>query len=232
MRLSRRQALAAGGTALVAGLAGCSGSGGTGDSGGQTSGGDPTLDSHPAAGEVDAQPRLGPPPGEATGTIVAFEDPSCPRCAAFERETVPEIRSKLVEPGDATLVFRGVPIVYSWGDPASRALEATYAESTDAFWTLAGHYFENQSSFRGRDDDGVLSATASFLDAETGLDGASVVEAVRAGAADAAVETDLSAGEDAGVDATPTLFLFREQTLQTQVRGSASYDVVAGALDL
>jgi Protein-disulfide isomerase len=226
MRLSRRQALAAGGTALVAGLAGCSGSGSTASSD------DPTLDSHPAGRDIGAQPRLGPPPGETTGTVVAFEDPSCPRCAAFERETVPKIRSNLVEPGDATFVFRGVPVVYSWGDPASRALEAAYAESADAFWALAGHYFENQSSFRGRGDGDVLSMTASFLDAETALDGTSVVDAVRAGTADDAVETDLSAGEDAGVEATPTVFLFREQTLQTQVRGSASYDVVAGALDL
>ncbi len=226
MRLSRRQALAAGGTALVTGLAGCGGSGDTASSD------DPTLDSHPAGRDIGAQPRLGPPPGETTGTVVAFEDPSCPRCAAFERETVPKIRSNLVEPGDATFVFRGVPVVYSWGDPASRALEAAYAESADAFWALAGHYFENQSSFHGQGNDGVLSMTASFLDAETALDGTSVADAVRAGAADDAVETDLSAGEDADVEATPTVFLFREQTLQTQVRGSASYDVVAGALDL
>ncbi len=210
---------------MVVGLAGCSGSGGG-------SSGDPTLDDHPAGRDVGAQPRHGPPPGEATGAVVAFEDPSCPRCAAFERQTVPKIRSNLVAPGDATFVFRGVPVVYSWGEPATRALEATYAGSADAFWTLAGHYFENQSSFRGEDEDEVLSATASFLDAETALDGTSVVDAVRAGEADAAVETDLSAGEDAGVEATPTVFLFRDGTLQTQARGSVSYDVVAGALDL
>ncbi|MFB6167723.1 MAG: DsbA family protein [Haloferacaceae archaeon] len=233
MRLSRRRALAAGGTALVAGLAGCSGSGGGGaDTGGQTSSGDPTLDDHPVGRDIGVQPRLGPPPGEATGTIVAFEDPSCPRCAAFERQTVPKIRSNLVDPGDATFVFRGVPIVYPWGDPAARALEATYAESSDAFWALADHYFENQSAFRGQGTDAVLSMTASFLDDETGLDGASVAEAVRAGEADAAVEADLSASEDANVDSTPTVFLFRDGTVRTRARGSVSYDVVAGALGL
>jgi len=236
MRLSRRRALAAGGTALVAGLAGCSGSGGSGESGGsgggETSGGDRRLDDHPAGRDIGAQPRLGPPPGEAAGTIVAFEDPSCPRCAAFERQTVPKIRSNLVEPGDATFVFRGVPVVYSWGEPATRALEATYAASEGAFWGLAAHYFENQSSFRGGSDEEVLSMTASFLDDKTDVEGATVSEAVRAGEADAAVETDLSAGEAIGVDATPTVVLFRDGAFRTQARGSVSYDVVAGALGL
>lgn len=192
----------------------------------------PVLSSHPAGRAIDEQPFLGPPPGEATGTIVAFEDPSCPTCARFERETVPQIRENLTDPGDATFVFRGIPVVYRWGQPATRALEATFAADAEAFWTLAEHYFANQSSFRGGSDDEVYGATEEFLNAETALDGTAVVEAARAGEADAAVETDLSAGEDAGVPATPTLYLFRNNQLRTQIRGMVRYDVLAGALGL
>jgi len=225
--MGRRRALAAGGAALLAGLAGCGGSdGGRGSSDGAA------LDSHPAGRDLADQPFLGPPPGEATGTIVAFEDPSCPTCARFERETVPEIRANLVEPGRATFAFRGVPVVYPWGEPAARALEATFARDPDAFWALVGHYFGSQSSFRGGDEAAVLDGTAAFLDAETGVSGAAVAEAVRAGAADAAVDADLSAGEDAGVSATPTLFLFRDGVLQTRVQGNVGYTVVEGALGL
>jgi protein-disulfide isomerase len=230
VRLSRRRALATAGGALLAGLAGCSASG-EGDSTSTDGSSDaPTLSTHPAGRAIDEQPFLGPPPGEASGTIVAFEDPSCPTCARFERETVPQIRESLTDPGDATFVFRGIPVVYEWGQPATRALEATFAADPGAFWALADHYFSNQPSFRGGNDDEVYGATEAFLNAETGVDGAAVVESARAGEADAAVETDLSASEDAEVRATPTVFLFRDGALRTQVRGMARYDVIAGAL--
>jgi protein-disulfide isomerase len=219
--------LATAGGGLLAGLAGCVGGGG---SSAGADDGVPTLSTHPAGGAIDEQPFLGPPPGEASGTIVTFEDPSCPTCARFERETVPQIRSNLTDPGDATFVFRGIPVVYEWGLPATRALEATFAADPDAFWTLAEHYFSNQSRFRGQRSDVVYAWTEDALEAETSVDAGAVVEAAQAGDADAAVETDLSASEDADVRATPTTFLFRDGELRTQVRGMARYDVIAGAL--
>ena len=117
-RQTRRRFVAA--TALaVAGVAGCAGrtdsagaategaSGGStesGDTEGRTTGSGDSIDSHPAAAGLDAQPTLGP--REATATIVAFEDPSCPRCRAFERNTVPRIRDELVATGSARFVAR------------------------------------------------------------------------------------------------------------------------------
>ncbi|MFB6079393.1 MAG: DsbA family protein [Haloferacaceae archaeon] len=223
--VSRRGALAA--VVAASGVvAGCVG-GGTGD--GSADGDPPSLDSHPAGRDVDEQPRFGPPPGDGRGTIVAFEDPSCPRCAAFERETVPRIRSALADPGDATFVFRLYPNVSPWGKPASRALEATYARDADAHWALADRYFSTQSAFDG---ENVLDRTRTFLDAETTVDGAAVVSEVRSGDADSPVEADVAAATDAGVNATPTVFLFRGGTYRTKVVGSVSYAVVTNALGL
>jgi protein-disulfide isomerase len=233
VRPSRRRLLTTAGAGLLAGLAGCTGGGDgstTADGGGSS--GAPTLSTHPAGDAIESQPSLGPPPGEAAGTIVTFEDPSCPTCARFERETVPQIRENLTETGEATFVFRGIPVVYDWGQPATRALEATFVADADAFWTLAEHYFANQSAFRTDGTGAVYDTTADFLSAETGVDGSAVVEAARAGDADAAVQADLSASEDADVRATPTTFLFRDGELRTQVRGMARYDVIAGALGL
>jgi protein-disulfide isomerase len=128
-RATRRGVLA-GGLALFG--AGCLGSSGGGSDGGSGSDAQ-SLDSHPVGANLDAQPFLGPPPGDATATVVAFEDPSCPRCATFEQNTVPKIRSELVAPGDATFVVRTIPVVYPWGEPAIHALEATFARDADAF---------------------------------------------------------------------------------------------------
>jgi protein-disulfide isomerase len=233
--LGRRRLLAALGGAAATGIAGCVGSsGGEGPSTEESGAGDdaPTLLSHPAGRQLADQPFLGPPPGEATGTIVAFEDPSCPTCARFERETVPQIRENLTEPGDATFVFRGIPVVYEWGGPATRALEAAFATDPDAFWALAEHYFANQSRFQGERTDVVYAWTEDALEAETSVDAAAVVETAQAGDADAAVGVDLDASETADVRVTPTVFLFRDGEFRTQVRGMARYDVIAGALGL
>jgi protein-disulfide isomerase len=236
-RTTRRTVLAAGVSALGAGCLGGAGSGGGGSGDGGGNGGDgngdggdaPALADHPVGGNLDAQPRLGPDPGEATGTIVAFEDPSCPRCATFEAVTVPKIKSELVAPGDAAYVVRTVPLVYPWGEPAIGALEATYARDADAFWTLFGHYFDEQDAF---DTGNVLDRTAEFLSAETDVDAAAVVADAESGAYDDAVGIDLDAAESADVSGTPTVFLFRDGEYRTRVTGSVSFELVAQSLGL
>jgi protein-disulfide isomerase len=243
--MQRRRFLAVAGLGTALGTAGCIGSLGsdsgegttdapertdsTGDDDGEatddgSSGARPGLD-HPSAADLAAQPRLGEFGGHV---VVAFEDPSCPRCAAFEQRTVPEVREKLVEPGKAAFVFRNYPVVYPWGEPASHALEATFARDEGAFWSLAEHYFTRQSTFS---TDNVLGKTEAFLDDETGLDGGAVREDTENEAYADAVETDLEAGRDAEIGrTTPVVLLFRDGEYVTQASGSVSYDVIASAL--
>ncbi|MHB9285478.1 DsbA family protein [Halobacteriales archaeon Cl-PHB] len=244
--MNRRGFLVTGATAALAGCLGgdggpgetpddgsSGGDGNAGDGGGDGSGADgPTLDIHPSATALAAQPALGPDPGSATATIVNFEDPSCPICGKFEREIVPRLRSNLVEPGDLSLVVRGYPIIYEWGKPATRALEATYDADEDAFWQLHGHYFAEQSAFRSAGADEVYPRTESFLEAETGVDAAAVVGGARDGEYEAAVQTDLDAGSAAGASATPSLFYFRDGRFLTKTTGSISYATIASILQV
>ncbi|MFC4552503.1 MULTISPECIES: DsbA family protein [Halorussus] len=141
--LTRRRLLAVGGAAALGTVAGCtgtqdeSGSGGTtarttGENAGNGPGSTATtedagalLGGHPAATMLDAQPRLGPAPTDAEGVVVAFEDPSCPRCAAFERRTVSKLRER--HPDRVSVVFWCYPVVYPWGKPASQAIESAFA---------------------------------------------------------------------------------------------------------
>jgi hypothetical protein len=237
----RRRAFLAGATAGAVALAGCLGGGDTADGGGDggtatgtgTGTGTATPSANNALRGLADQPALGPDPGEAEGLIVAFEDPSCPTCARFERETVPEIRSKLVEPGKAAYVFRGYPVIYPWGEPATHALEATYARDAGAFWTLAAHYFESQDEFRGSDAETVRSKTATFLNDNTDVDGDAVAGEAGGEAAAAAVGADLDAGMAAGAGRrTPSIFLFKNGEYRTNLAGSVSYNVIASALNL
>ena len=219
---TRREALAGAGGVALAALAGCLG-GGDG-SGGQS------IDTHPAAPDLADQPRLGADPADAEATIIAFEDPSCTRCRTFERDTLPEIKSALTDPGRGAFVFRGYPVVYPWGEPATHALEAVFDRSEAAFWSLKDHYYATQGQFDG---DNVLDRTESFLADETDLDAPSVVADVESGTYDGAVQADVDAAEDANLGrTTPTVLLFKDGRYVTKASGSVSYTLIENALDL
>jgi protein-disulfide isomerase len=250
----RRRAFLAAAVSGGVGLAGCSGSGTTGgdDPGGDETGdstdGDSgaaasptptaeesrrTLATHPAATDLDSQPSLGPDPTDATAVIVAYEDPSCPRCARFETEIVPQLRSEYVASGELSLVFRGYPVVYEWGQHATRALEAVFDRSVDAHWTLAEHYFETQDDFRSGGAPEVYPKTRSFLAESTDVDAEAVVGEAEDGTFDGTVQVDLDAGMAAGAgQTTPHLFLFRDGRYRTKATGYVSREVLTSALQL
>ncbi|MDY6780120.1 MAG: DsbA family protein [Halobacteria archaeon] len=177
--------------------------------------------------DIDEQPRLGPK--DADKSIVAFEDPSCPSCRRFETRVFPRIKSQLVEPGRLSFYFRVYPVVYPWGEPAAKALEATYARDESVFWDLKDHYYANQGSFGTQN---VLRKTEDYLNSNTQLDGSSVVEDVRAGTYDDEVRSDYRAGQAAGANATPTFYLFSSGELVTKVVGPQSYTVFKNSLGL
>jgi protein-disulfide isomerase len=225
----------ASGTGGEGGTSGESGGGGTTATATPTASGndEQTLESHPAAAGLGAQPTLGPAPADATAVVVAYEDPSCPRCARFETEIVPQLRSEYVAAGELSLVFRGYPVVYEWGQHATRALEAVYDRSADAHWRVAEHYFENQDEFRSGGLSEVYPKTRSFLAESTDLDAGAVVGAAEEGAYDDSVKADLDAGMAAGAGrTTPHLFLFRDGVYRTKATGYVSKDVLTSALQL
>lgn len=204
------------------------GSGNNGESGGRN-----VLGGHSAGMALDAQPKLGPDPSEATGVIVVFEDPSCPRCKRFEQQVVPKIRSNLVEPGDATFVFRGYPVIYEWGKPAARALEAVYDADPGTHFTLLEHYFDEQSAYESAGADAVYDRTETFLAEETDLDAAAVIDGARNGDYEDPVQTDLDAGREAGAGrTTPHVFLFRDGQFRTKGKGSISFDTIESVLQV
>jgi len=230
-RTRRRFVGTAGG--LFAGLAGClgdDGGGGSGSDGATTTSGlvgesaDVTFD-HESATGINDQPTLGD--RDWQGVIVAFEDPSCPTCRRFDRNTFPQIRSDLVATGDVAYVFRGYPVVYPWGEPASHALEATFARDPAAMWALKRHYFDQQDQFS---TDNVLDRTRAFLNGRTDVDGDAVVADVESDASADAVQTDLDAGQAAGASGTPTFYLFRNGEYQTTVSGAQDFTIFENVL--
>jgi len=106
--MDRRRFVTLAGAGVVGSLAGCGGNGG-GESG-------QSIEDHPAAVGLDAQPRRGDLDGHV---VLAFEDPSCTTCRNFHRNTLPDIQSNIVDPGLGAYVVRTYPIIYPWGEPAT-----------------------------------------------------------------------------------------------------------------
>jgi protein-disulfide isomerase len=229
----QRRAVLGATAAGIAGLAGCSGvTGGSGsatdtDTAATGTGGE-SGGEHPALTDIGTQPALGPDPAGGGALVVAFEDPSCSLCRRFEQNTLPQLRSELVDPGELSFVYRGYPVVYEWGKPATQALESAFAADEAAFWALKDHYYAEQGSFT---TDNVLDATERFLSEATDVDAAAVVEDARNQVHDAAVRADVDAGEAAGAGGqTPVFYLFRDGEFRTRVSGPQGYDVFAAAL--
>jgi protein-disulfide isomerase len=217
--MTRRRRGFLGGVAGMAALAGCAGGGSS----------ETSFAKHPASAGVGGQPTLGATPGEGEGTIIAFEDPSCPTCARFETDTFPRLKSELLDTERASFVFRGIPIIYEWGKPATMALEATYDRSESAFWALKNHYYTAQDGF---DTDNVRSKTESFLDENTDVDATGVVDDAEAQASQDAVDADLAVADELGVNGTPTFYVFDSGTFSTDITGAIGYDSLEGAMGI
>lgn len=225
--VSRRTLLGGGAAGLVLALGGVVASGALGGGGNGGSGG--TLAGHPAASALGSQPTMGPAPTDADGTVIAFEDPSCPSCARFELGTFPTLQEELVDAGAVSFAFRGVPVVQPWGEPAVLALEATYARDDAAFWALKEYYYSSQGRLDRRN---VRSATRQFLADNTDVDAAAVVADVDRATHRDAIDADLQAFRDAGGRGTPTFFLFRGDSFVTRIVGPQPYEVFENALGL
>ena len=246
LTMNRRTFLTTAGAAMVA-TAGCLGENQGGEAtdemesttdGPDSTTGEPTdamtassdgnaLSGHPTAANIADQPVLGPDPLTAPAIIISFSDPSCPSCARFESNTVPEIESNLAEEGKAAYVYRNMPIIYPWGKPAVQTLEATFAHDPEAFWTLKDYYYGSQGSF---DTDNVFERTRTFLADSTDVDAEAVVSEAEARKHDDAVQADLTAGNEGGVSSTPTSFLFKNGEHVTTITGPRSYTVFEEAL--
>lgn len=222
--LSRRALLGGGVAASVALIGGAIAGGVFGDNGDANG---TRLSKHAAAMALGEQPTLGPTPGTGDGTIIAFEDPSCPSCGRFEQTTFPELKSKLIDPGTVSFVFRAVPIVQPWGEPATLALEAVQARDEAAFWELKQYYYRNLTEIDG---DNVYQTTRSFLANQTTLDADAVIQDTRQETYREDVDTNLQAADRAGVRGTPTFFLFKSGSFVTSLVGAQSYSVFANSL--
>jgi protein-disulfide isomerase len=149
----------------------------------------------PLREEVEASgPQRGP--NDAAITIVEFSDFQCPFCGRL----APVLRDLLKEyPTQVRLLFRNMPLTTVHPNAQKAAEAAVCADSQGKFWAMHDLLYAEQNSL----STDALKEKAKRLN----LDSSAFDDCLDAGHANAAVKSDLDAGEHLGIASTPASFL-------------------------
>ena len=146
-----------------------------------------------------------PPKGNpnAKVKIVAFEDFRCPFCDRFFKDAEAQIIKDYVDTGKAVIYYRN----YQFLGPASVVAGNTgeCANEQGKFWEMHDYLYQNQPDESDTSMYTVdkLTSIASNL----GLSGDKFKSCLESKKYDKNVADDLSAGQQAGVQGTPTVFI-------------------------
>lgn len=168
-------------------------------------GNDPTTESVSSYDfTYDGQPFIGDE--NAPIKIVEFFDYKCPACKHFAEEVLPQLKEDFIDKGDVQLFYMNFPILGDDSYTAAEVGEAIYAQEREAFQT----YYE--TLFAEQQDESKRWATKNFLmkfveDHLPEIDLAQLEKDLEENTYAQAVEEDQIVGENAGVSATPTLFI-------------------------
>jgi protein-disulfide isomerase len=160
-------------------------------------------------GEVDMDKVLAPGPlddkaiGEenAPVTVVEYMSMTCPHCRQFHEETYPALKEKYIDTGKVRFVLREFPL-----DPrAAAAIMLARCAPNDQFFPMVDVLFKRQTVWATAQDARTellnIAKLAGFTQEsfEACLTNQQLLDDVNS------VRT--TAGEDFGVDATPTFFI-------------------------
>jgi protein-disulfide isomerase len=137
-------------------------------------------------------------PADAKVTLQVFSDFECPFCVR-SAPTLAEVEARFH--GRVRLVWRNYPLPsHDRARPAARAaLEAFAQGGSEQFWKLHDFLFSAQADL----SDAGLQQAAQKL----GLDPSGITRAVQSTQYDAQISADMAAGDAAGIEGTPAVFI-------------------------
>jgi protein-disulfide isomerase len=89
---------------------------------------------------------LGDP--QAPVTIIEYASLTCPHCATFHTEVLPELKERYIAPGKVRLVYRDFPL----DQLALAAAALAHCAGPDRYFGFLDVLFETQESWAGADD--------------------------------------------------------------------------------
>lgn len=139
-------------------------------------------------------------------TLVEYASITCPHCATFHTEVLPDIKANYVDTGKVRYIFRDFPTAPQNVAIAGFAIARCAGE--DKYYDVLDDLMRNQngilSATRAGAAKGALQAVAARhgIETEAELDACLEDGDIRKAIADVVI-----AGQDRGVNSTPTLFI-------------------------
>jgi protein-disulfide isomerase len=138
---------------------------------------------------------------DAPITMVEYASFTCPHCAHFHNDVLPQIESAYIDTGKVRLVFRDFPL----DEAALRASQLTQCVSPLAYFPMVSLLFKEQGNWAHGDDP--LKGLAQIA-AGAGLDQAKFQACLDdKTTSDRIIARAQEAQEKYGVDSTPTFFI-------------------------
>jgi protein-disulfide isomerase len=157
----------------------------------------------PAAQTIDAVVPIGDAPtkgkADAKLVLVEFSDYQCPFCQRYFQSVLPQLEKDYIQTGKLRYVFRDFPLE-SLHQNAFKAAEAAHcAGDQGKYWEMHDRLFGNQQALAPEN----LSSHAEAI----GLNRDAFQQCLDGGKYTAQVRDSLAAGEQLGVQGTPSFFL-------------------------
>ncbi|MFO1162150.1 MAG: DsbA family protein [Reyranellaceae bacterium] len=159
------------------------------------------------AATPDKTALLGVQPGDhvlgdpkAPITLIEYASFTCPHCAHFHTQILPELKKKWIDTGKVKLIYRDFPL----DQVAAKAAQIAECAPGDRYYGIVDLIFRNQATWAtGSDPIAELAKPLRIA----GL-GENEIKACLANEAKAnQVVADYKGGEVLGVNSTPTLFI-------------------------
>lgn len=162
-------------------------------------------------------------------TLIEFSDYQCPFCARHLYQTAPQIEKDYIQTGKVRYVLKDFPIA-SIHPQAFKGHEAAHcAGESGKYWEMHSRLFANQKAMSPKD----LSDHAQAL----ALDMPKFQQCLDGGKYASKIRNDISDGQKAGVQGTPTFFLGYTEPNDSKVkvmqviRGAQPYAAFKGTID-
>ncbi len=191
--------------------------------------------SRPKAGPTDVQSgadttNSGPAQGYLMGKVDApvkileYADFECPSCAGFATITEPDVRTRIIEPGLASLTYYDFPLTQHRNTLAA-SNAAACADEQGKFWPMHDRIYQAQDEWNGEATDSPKAFFKRYA-GETGVDVDQWESCYDARKYQKRISANLADGLRRGVGSTPSFIIGNKL-----YRGMASYDALKKIVD-
>ncbi len=161
---------------------------------------------------------------DAPVKILEYADFECPGCAGFATVTEPDVRSRIIEPGLASITYYDFPLTQHRNTLAA-SNAAACADEQGKFWTMHDRLFQAQDEWNGEATDSPKPFFKRYA-TEVGVDVAKWESCYDARKYQKRISANLADGLRRGVGSTPSFIIGNKL-----YRGMGGYDEMKAIVD-